>query len=101
MIKEKFSVLKNFRLSKKTKKIATTAAIVFAVCLFFIWLGAGMYISVPESRRGELWPMFAMYLVFPGLIFYFGAKRVYDILSGEEDPEEEIESEPETEEDDE
>ena len=97
MIKEKFSGLKNFRFSKKTKKIATTAAIIFAVFLFFIWLGVGMYISVPEGRRGELWPMFAMYLVFPGLVFYFGAKRVYAILNGEEDSDEEPDSEEETE----
>ncbi len=97
MIKEKFSDLKNFRLSKKTRKIATTAAIIFAVFLFFIWLGIGMYVSVPEGRRGELWPMFLMYLVFPALIFWFGAKRVYAILSGEEDPDEEPETEEETE----
>lgn len=88
MIKEKFSELKSFRLSKKAKKIATTAAIIFAVFLFFIWLGVGMYVSVPEGSRGELWPVFGMYFVFPGLIFFFGAKRVYAIISGEEDPDE-------------
>ena len=64
--------------------------------MFFIWLGVGMYVSVPEGSRGELWPVFAMYFVFPGLIFYFGAKRVYAILNGEEDQEED-ETEPEEE----
>ncbi len=94
MIKEKFLQIKNFRLSKKTKKITTTAAIIFAVFLFFIWLGVGMYVSVPEGSRGELWPVFGMYFIFPALIFFFGAKRVYAIINGEEDPDE---SEPEEE----
>lgn len=97
MIKEKFSKAKYFRLSKKTKKIATTAVIIFAVFLFFIWLGVGMYVSVPEGSRSELWPVFGMYFVFPGLIFFFGAKRVYAIMNDEEDPDE-SESEEETEE---
>ncbi len=91
MIKEKFSGIKKINLSKNTKKIITTAAITFVVFLFFIWLGAGMYFSVPEESRGELWPVFGMYGVFPALIFFFGAKRVYDVVNGGEDDSEDTE----------
>lgn len=98
MIKEKIPKLNKIEFSKKTKKITITAVITFVVFLFFIWLGVGMYISVPQENRGELWPMFGMYVVFPGLIFFFGAKRVHSILSGEdpdedEDPDSEEENE--------
>ena len=89
MIKEKLPDLKKIKFSKKTKKIILTAAISFAVFMFFIWLGAGMYVSVPEGSRAELWPMFGMYAIFPLLIFFFSAKRVYYILNGEEYPDEE------------
>ncbi|MBQ7873994.1 MAG: hypothetical protein IJ306_02360 [Oscillospiraceae bacterium] len=85
MIKEKFPKIRNEKLSKKTKKIITTAVITFLVFAFFIWLGVGMYVSVPTNSRGELWPMYIMYAVFPALIFWFGAKRVYDIVNGEDD----------------
>lgn len=88
MIKEKIFSELNARFSKKTRKIASTAVVTFLVFLFFIWLGAGMYFSVPAESRGELWPMFGMYAVFPGLIFFFGAKRVYNIVNGEEAEEE-------------
>ncbi len=93
MIKEKNSVFKKFALSKKAKHITATAAITFAVFLFFIWLGAGMYVSVPAENRGELWPVFGMYAVFPALIFFFGAKRVYGIINGGEEDEETEEKE--------
>ena len=89
MIKEKIFSELNARFSKKKRKIASTAVITFLVFLFFIWLGVGMYFSVPSDSRGELWPMFGMYAVFPGLIFFFGAKRVYDIVNGEEEEAEE------------
>lgn len=89
MIKEKILKLKKIFLSKNAKKIITTAVITFVVLLFFVWLGAGMYFSVPEENRGELWPVFGMYGVFPALIFYFGARRVYDIVNGGEDDSEE------------
>ncbi len=86
MIKEKFlSNLKKFKFSKKAQKITITALLAFVVFLFFIWLGVGMYVSVPEESRGELWPMYFMYGVFPGLIFFFGVKRVYDIVNSDED----------------
>ncbi|MGN0629202.1 MAG: hypothetical protein ACI4IW_06200 [Oscillospiraceae bacterium] len=72
--------------SPRTKKIVTTVAVTLAVCLFFVWLGAGMYVSVPEEERGGLLPMFLMYAVFPLLIALFGAKRIYIIANGGEDP---------------
>ena len=87
MIKEKFSGIKKIRLTKNTRKIITTAVITFAVFLFFIWLGVGMYVSVPAESRGELWPVFGMYGVFPALIFFFGAKKVYDVANGDEESE--------------
>ena len=87
MIKEKFSGIKKNLLSKNAKKIITTAVITFVVFLFFIWLGVGMYVSVPAESRGELWPVFGMYGVFPALIFFFGAKRVYDVVNGGEESE--------------
>lgn len=89
MNKEKISEIKKLLLSKKAKKIITTAAITLAVFLFFIWLGVGMYISVPAEKRAELWPVFGMYIVFPALIFFFGAKRVYDTISGDDDSDDE------------
>lgn len=89
MIKEKILKLKKIFLSKNAKKIITTAVITFVVLLFFVWLGAGMYFSVPEENRRELWPVFGMYGVFPALIFFFGARRVYDIVNGGEDDSEE------------
>ncbi|MBQ7124157.1 MAG: hypothetical protein IJO01_06060 [Oscillospiraceae bacterium] len=99
MIKDKIFALKEIKFSKKAKKITVTAVITFVVFLFFIWLGVGMYVSVPEAGRGELWPMYGMYAVFPLLIFYFGAKRVYDIVNGDDDEEEpETEEQEETEE---
>ena len=91
MITEKFPKFEKPVLSKNTKKIITTSVITLAVFLFFIWLGAGMYFSVPEESRGELWPVFGMYAVFPGLIFFFGAKRVHSVLNGEDDSENENE----------
>ncbi len=91
MITEKFPKLKKIKLSKNTKKIITTAVITFVVFMFFIWLGVGMYVSVPAEKRGELWPVFGMYVVFPALIFFFGVKRVHAILNGEDDDPEEPE----------
>lgn len=87
MITEKFPKFEKPVLSKNTKKIITTSVITFFVFLFFVWLGAGMYFSVPEESRGELWPVFGMYAVFPLLIFFFGAKRVYDVVNGGEESE--------------
>lgn len=89
MIEEKFPKFKKIEFSKNTKKIIATAVITFVVFLFFIWLGVGMYISVPQENRGELWPMFGMYGVFPALIFFFGVKRVHSILNGEDSDEDE------------
>lgn len=85
MIKEKFPEIKKIMLSKNAKRITATAVITFVVFAFFIWLGVGMYVSVPAESRGELWPVFGMYFVFPALIFFFGAKRVLGILNNEED----------------
>ena len=85
MITEKFPKLTGTNLSKSKKRIIATSVITFVVFMFFIWLGVGMYIYVPEESRGELWPVFGMYAVFPMLIFFFGAKRVYSILNGEEE----------------
>ena len=93
MIKEKISEINKIRFSKKTKKIITTAVITVVVFMFFFWLGAGMYVSVPAESRGELWPVFGMYAVFPFLIFFFGVKRVYVILNGEEQEDSENDSE--------
>lgn len=78
--------LEKAEFSPRTKKIVTTVAVTLAVCLFFIWLGAGMYISVPEEERGDLLPTFLMYAIFPLLIALFGAKRIYIIANGGEDP---------------
>lgn len=97
MIKEKFSKLKKIEFSKKTRKIIITAAISFVVFMFFIWLGVGMYISVPEERRPELWPMYGMYAVFPMIIFILGVKRVHAILNGEDDSDDDGEEIPEEE----
>lgn len=97
MIKEKFPKITKIKFSKKTKKIITTGVITFLVFAFFIWLGIGMYISVPAESRGELLPMYFMYGVFPALIFWFGAKRVYDIENGEDDEPDDDEDEPEDE----
>ena len=88
---EKFPKFEKPVLSKNTKKIITTSVITLAVFLFFIWLGAGMYFSVPEESRGELWPVFGMYAVFPLLIFFFGAKRIYNVLNNGEDDSEDTE----------
>ena len=85
MITEKFPKLTGTNLSKSKKRIIATSVITFVVFMFFIWLGVGMYIYVPEESRGELWPVFGMYAVFPMLIFFFGVKRVYSILNGEEE----------------
>ena len=85
MITEKFPKLTGINLSKSKKRIIATSVITFVVFMFFIWLGVGMYIYVPEESRGELWPVFGMYAVFPMLIFFFGVKRVYSILNGEEE----------------
>lgn len=85
MIKEKIPEIKKIMLSKNVKRITATAVITFVVFAFFIWLGVGMYVSVPAESRGELWPVFGMYFVFPALIFFFGAKRVLGILNNEED----------------
>ena len=92
MIKEKIPGIKKILVSKKAKRITATALITFIVLMFFIWLGVGMYVSVPEENRGELWPIFGMYAVFPSLIFFFGAKRVYGILDGDDDSAEETEN---------
>ena len=92
MIKEKIPGIKKFLVSKKAKRIIATVVITFIVLMFFIWLGVGMYVSVPEESRGELWPVFGMYAVFPSLIFFFGAKRVYGILGGDDDPMEDSEN---------
>lgn len=90
MIKERIPEIKKLLKSKKGKKIATTAILTFSVFLFFVWLGLGMYFSVPQEDRGELWRIFIMYSIFPLLIFFFGAKRVYAILNSELDiPEDE------------
>ncbi|MBQ6877407.1 MAG: hypothetical protein IJO22_03275 [Oscillospiraceae bacterium] len=88
MIKEKFSGLKEILFSKRSKHIMATAAVTLVVFLFFIWLGMGMYVSVPAENRGELWPVFGMYGVFPAIIFFFGVKKVHGILNGEDDDEE-------------
>lgn len=85
MIKENIPKIKKIKLSKKTKKIINTVVITLIVFVFFIWLGVGMYVSVPAENRGELWPMYIMYGVFPALIFSFGAKRIYDIVNGGDD----------------
>ena len=80
-------IQKNF--PKRTKRIIATAVITFVVFMFFVWLGVGMYIYVPQESRGELWPVFGMYAVFPSLIFFFGAKRIYAVLNSGTDEEEE------------
>ena len=87
MITEKFPKLTGTNLSKSKKRIIATSVITFVVFMFFIWLGVGMYIYVPEESRGELWPVFGMYAVFPLLIFFFGAKRIYAVLNNDDDEE--------------
>ena len=98
MITEKFPKLTGTDLSKNTKRIIATSVITFVVFMFFIWLGVGMYIYVPEESRGELWPVFGMYAVFPMLIFFFGVKRVLGILNNDEDDEADGDSQEENEE---
>ena len=85
-------------LSPKTKKIVTTLVITVVVFAFFIWLGLGMYFSVPQGERGDLLPSFLMYGVFPLLIAFFGGKRVYIIMNGGEDPDPSLEEQQENEE---
>jgi hypothetical protein len=89
MISEKIREFKKLNFPKRTKRIIATAVITFVVFMFFVWLGVGMYIYVPQESRGELWPVFGMYAVFPSLIFFFGAKRIYDVLNSGTDEEEE------------
>ena len=84
MIKEKIPKLKKIKLSKNTKKIITTAVITFVVFMFFIWLGVGMYVSVPAEKRAELWPVFGMYAVFPALIFWAHRENIKRLRSGTE-----------------
>lgn len=96
MISEKISAIFGIKLQKRTKRIIATALITFAVFLFFIWLGVGYYASVPESGREDLWKIAMLHCVFPVLIFFFGVKRVFGILRGEEGPEA-PENEPESE----
>ena len=60
MITEKIPEFKKIKLSKNTKRIIATAIITFAVFLFFIWLGVGMYISVPAEKRGERLSTFSL-----------------------------------------
>ena len=43
------------RLTHKRKQLLATLALMLAVCLFFVWLGAGMYRSVPQADRGKLY----------------------------------------------
>lgn len=85
-------------LSPKTKKIVTTLVITVVVFAFFIWLGLGMYFSVPKGERGDLLPTFLMYAVFPLLIAFFGGKRIYIIINGGEDPDPSLEEQQENEE---
>ena len=93
MIREKISGLKKISFSKNTKRIMATAAITFAVFAFFIWLGVGLYIYIPAEKRAEIWPVFGMYFVFPFLVFFLGAKRVYGIVNGREEETEEVSEE--------
>lgn len=78
------------KLTHKTKQLLATLALMLAVCLFFVWLGAGMYRSVPEADRGGLMPMFLLYGIFPLLIVVFSCRRVREILREVELPPEEI-----------
>ncbi len=68
------------KLTHKTKQLLATLALMLAVCLFFVWLGAGMYRSVPEADRGGLMPTFLLYGIFPLLVVVFGYRRVREIL---------------------
>lgn len=76
------------KLNHRTKQLAATLALMLAVCLFFIWLGAGMYRSVPEGDRGGLMPMFLLYGVFPLLVVVFSLHRIREILREVDPPEE-------------
>jgi|GEM_PF-1916632 len=76
------------KLNHKTRQLAATLALMLAVCLFFVWLGAGMYRSVPEGDRGGLMPMFLLYGVFPLLVAAFSLHRVREILREVDPPEE-------------
>ncbi len=85
--KDNIIKLKKFELSPITKKIMITLVITLVVFLFFIWLGVGMYISVPPEERSSLLPMYFIYCVFPFLIFFLGVKRIYIIINFGEDAE--------------
>lgn len=76
------------RLTHKRKQLLATLALMLAVCLFFVWLGAGMYRSVPEGDRGGLMPMFLLYGVFPLLVVVFSLHRIREILREVAPPEE-------------
>jgi len=78
------------KLTHKTKQLLATLALMLAVCLFFVWLGAGMYRSVPEADRGGLMPTFLLYGVFPLLVVVFSYRRIREILREVELPPEEI-----------
>lgn len=72
----------------KAKKIEVTISVALIVIIFFVWLGAGMYVSVPEGSRADLLPMFLMYLVFPLLVVILSVQRIFSIIKSD-DPEEE------------
>ena len=78
------------RLTHKRKQLLATLALMLAVCLFFVWLGAGMYRSVPQADRGGLMPTFLLYGVFPLLVVVFSYRRIREILREVELPPEEI-----------
>jgi uncharacterized Tic20 family protein len=72
----------------KAKKIEVTVSVALVVILFFVWLGIGMYVSVPESARSSLIPMLLMYLVFPLLVASLSVQRIVFIVKNEETDEE-------------
>lgn len=79
--KTKFKDFINFLKSPKGKKIISTAVVTFVVCLFYIWMSVGLYIFLDEEKESLFLPIFLMYLVFPILLLFFGARKMYIIYT--------------------
>lgn len=79
--------LKIINLSERQKKIFSTAAVAFAVCAFYLWLGIGLGKYMPEGSKSNLAPLLVMYSVFPAFVLFFSIKRIVNILLGKEDRE--------------
>lgn len=80
--------------SAKVKKTVISASVTFCVCLFYIWLGAGLFNYLPVGESERKIPLFLMYCVFPLVIIALAGKKMYIVYSkGAEDSRDEWEDE--------